>query len=273
MGEDLAKAGSLRLPADAAAHYDHFFGPLYFEPYAIEVAKLIDPARVSMVLELAAGTGRVTRRIRERISPSANFIASDIDNEMLAIAKDKLKQLDIEWQNINAQDLPFEDNSIDLVVCCFGFMFVHDRPKAFSEVYRVLKPGGQFLFTTWDSLEHNAASYISRSIAERYFDGPFPRSYNLATSMSDEAAIKTLLINAGFSKMSIKKKGLFSTSATAKEAASGLVIGGYIYEEIKKRDPALIDKIRSEVEKELAEKFGAAPMIAPMSALICEAWK
>jgi len=262
------------LPQETATHYDQFFGPLFFEPYAIEVAKRIEPAPApdAIVLEIAAGTGRVTRHIRQRISPSAKLIASDINEEMLAVAKNKLSHLDIDWQKIDAQQLPFNDNSIAQVVCCFGYMFVPDKPKAFAEVYRVLKPDGLFLFTTWDKLENNAASYCSRSIAEKYLEEPLSESYNLATSMSDKAVITPLLENAGFSKLSIEKVKLFSVSRTAKEAAAGLV-GGNIYEEIKKRNPAWIDEIKIKLEKELAEKFGAAPMVAPMSAIICQAWK
>lgn len=254
-------------------HYDQFFGPLYFEPYAIEVAKRIEALQISVVLEIAAGTGRVTRHIRECISPSAKLIASDINEDMLTVAKKKLSHLDIDWQIIDAQQLPFNDSSIDLVVCCFGYMFVPDKQKAFEEVYRVLKPGGQFLFTTWDKLENNTASFTSRSIAKKYLEEPLPDSYNLATSMSDKVVISSLLKDAGFSKMSIEQVELFSISRTAKEAADGLVEGGLIYEEIKKRNPAWIDEIRIKVEKELAEKFGAAPMVAPMSAIVSQAWK
>src|SRR5688572_14751371 len=255
-----------------ATHYDQFFGPLFFEPYAIEVAKRIDPTAVSTALEIAAGTGRVTRHIRERIPTSAKLIASDISEDMLAEAKKKLSHPDIDWQNIDAQQLPFDDNSIELVVCCFGYMFVPDKPKAFAEVYRVLKPGGLFLFTTWDTLENNAASYTAKSIARKYLEEPLAESYDLATSMNDEAVITPLLADAGFAKIAIEKVGLLSVSPTAKEAAFALVRGG-IYDEIKKRNPAWIDEIRSKVEKELAEKFGAAPMVAPISAVISQAWK
>lgn len=272
MNDTSTKVPSPDFPGDTAAHFDQFFGPFYFEPYAIEVAKRIDPAQVSIVLEIAAGTGRVTRHIRERIPPWAKLIASDISEDMLAIAKRKLSHLAIDWQKIDARQLPFSDNSIDLVVCCFGYMFVPDRPKAFAEAYRVLKPGGQLLFTTWDKLENNAASYTSRSIAEKYLEGPLPESYNLSTSMNDEALITPLLQEAGFAKISIEKAGLLGVSATAKEAAAGLAEGG-IYEEIKKRNPAWIDEIKIKVEKELAEKFGTAPMIVPMSAVISQAWK
>ncbi|HKO79310.1 MAG TPA: methyltransferase domain-containing protein [Chitinophagaceae bacterium] len=273
MNDASTKVPSFDCPGDGAFHYDHFLGPLFFEPYAIEVANRIDPSPVSIVLEIAAGTGRVTRHIRELIATSAKLIASDISEEMLAEAKKKLSHLDIDWQNIDAQQLPFGDNSIDLVVCCFGYMFVPDKLKAFAEAYRVLRPGGVFLFTTWDKLEHNAASYTSRLLAEKYLEGPLPESYNLAVSMSDEGVIRSLLEEAGFSKICIEKVKQFSVCPTAKEAATGLVEGGFIFKEIRQNNPEWIDEIKNKLEKELSEKFGAAPMIAPMSAVISQAWK
>ena len=85
---------------DSASHYDQFFGPLFFEPYALEVVKRIDPDFISTALEIAAGTGRVTHHIREHIPTSAKLIASDISEEMLGEAKKKLNHLAIEWPEL-----------------------------------------------------------------------------------------------------------------------------------------------------------------------------
>ena len=225
MTDTSAKTLSDDTPEQTATHYDQFFGPLYFEPYAIEVAKRIEPAGIAVVLEIAAGTGRATRHIRERISPEARLVASDISEEMLAVAKKKLGHLDIDWQHIDAQQLPFSDNSIDLVICCFGYMFVPDKPGAFAEAWRVLRPGGHFLFTTWDKLENNPASYISRCMAKQYLKEPLPESYDLPTSMSDESVIRSLLADTGFLKLSVEKVKLLSAIPSAKEAALGFVQG------------------------------------------------
>jgi ubiquinone/menaquinone biosynthesis C-methylase UbiE len=100
-------------------HYDQFSGPMFFEPYAIEVSSRLDLSSVDVALELASGTGRVTRHLRNVLPSTTKLIASDISPDMLAVAKEKLNALDIDWEMIDAQQLPFEDDSIDLVVCCF----------------------------------------------------------------------------------------------------------------------------------------------------------
>jgi SAM-dependent methyltransferase len=192
---------------------------------------------------------------------------------MLLIAKEKLNGSYIDWQMIDAQQLPFEDGSIDLVVCCFGYMFVPDKLKSYAEAYRVLRPGGMLLFATWDKLELIGASYVYRTIAKKYLKEPLPESYNLPFSMYDESTIENMLNESGFSKVSIEKVSKLSISPTAKEATEGLTHGGVIYNEIMNQNPGCIEEMKALVEKELTGKFGEAPMIAPMSAVISQAWK
>src|SRR6187549_1835946 len=155
--QEIMKAGNtisqpFNFSGSIPKHYDQFSGPMFFEPYAIEVSARIDPSTVNVAVELASGTGRVTRHLRDVLPSTTKLIASDISADMLSVAKEKLSTLDINWEIIDAQDLPFENNSIDLVVCCFGYMFVPDKLKAFAEAYRVLRPDGMLIFTTWDQL-------------------------------------------------------------------------------------------------------------------------
>jgi hypothetical protein len=129
------------------------------------------------------------------------------------------------------------------------------------------------LFSTWDQLELNAASYVHRKTVKKYLEEPLPETYKLPFSMNDDNEIRESLQNAGFSEITIERVDKAAVSPTAKEAAYGLSLGGSLYNEIIKRNPAWIEEITITIEKELAEKFGAAPMIAPMRALITEAKK
>jgi len=255
------------------AHYDQYLGPLFFEPYAEEVAERISGIQINTALELAAGTGRVTKHLRRALPQNARLIASDVSAEMLEIAKEKLEGEKVEWRIIDLNDLPFEDNSIDLIVCCFGYMFATDKVKAYSEALRVLKNGGMLLIATWDRLSAIGASNVYRQVVKKYLPDPPPASFGLPFSMHDEEEIKNDLQKAGFSAIKIERVQKLSTSDTAKNAAIGLSQGGTIYNEIMKINPAAVDEIKEEVEKQLTEKYGVAPMVARMSALITQAWK
>ncbi|RYY56395.1 MAG: class I SAM-dependent methyltransferase [Chitinophagaceae bacterium] len=259
-------------PEESARQYDRFFGPFYFEPYALEVAKRIDKDMQGTVLELAAGTGRVTRHIRHRIAPQARLIASDLDPAMLAVARQQLQGEDISWELLDAASIPYPGEAFDLVVCCFGYMFVPDRAKAFAEAFRVLKPGATFLITTWDTLEHNPASAIARSIAAPFLDGPLPEQFDVPTSMSDEAGLKVLLTETGLVGIHVEKLQLISGSSTAKQAAEGLTQGG-IYELVEKTGRVDIQILRENLEKELAQRFGDNPVQVPVSAIISRGQK
>ncbi|HET9825225.1 MAG TPA: class I SAM-dependent methyltransferase [Chitinophagaceae bacterium] len=258
---------------DVPRRYDEYSGPMFFEPYAVEVAHRIDPVSISVALELASGTGCVTSHLRHVLPSKTTLIASDVSADMLAVAKEKLHGANIDWLMIDAQELPFDEASTDLVVCCFGYMFVADKLKAFKEVHRVLRPGGMVLFTTWDKLEVIGAVQVYRQVVKQYLTDPLPESYNLPYSMHDASAIRELLSQAGFSKISIEKVAKDSVSPSSGFAAEALTQGGVIYKEIMRRNPAWIDEIKVRVEQDLGEKFGASPMIAPMSAVISQAWK
>jgi ubiquinone/menaquinone biosynthesis C-methylase UbiE len=254
-------------------HYDLYQGPMFFEEYAIDVANRVDPTSVQVALELSSGTGRVTNHLRRVLKPSAKLIASDISPDMLEVAKEKLNGLNIDWQSIDFTQIPFGDNSIDLVVCCFGYMFAENKVKAFSEALRVLRPGGSLLLTTWGKLEYNGASHVFRKTVKSYLGDSVPPMFQIPFSMNDPQIIKEQLHAAGFSKVEIEEVEKQSVCESAKKATYGMVQGGTLYNEIMKRNPAWVDEIATIVEKELTEKYGASPMVAPMRAIVCQAWK
>src|ERR1700760_2695159 len=140
-----------RFSGNFAANYDQYLGPLLFEPSAMQFVSHIDNPHASDVLELSCGTGRLTRHLVKYFSLRTNIIATDLSADMIAVAKQAVKFGHVRYIEADAQDLPFEDNSFDLVLWQYGIMFLNDKAKAISEAFRVLRPGGKLIFATWDS--------------------------------------------------------------------------------------------------------------------------
>ncbi len=136
------------------AFYDRYLGPIQFVPWAAETAARIGRLKPARLLETACGTGIVTLAMADA-SPGTQIVATDFSQPMLDFAAAKRPGAKIEWKMADAQALPFPDASFDMLVSQFGVMFFPDKAKAYAEARRVLKPGGQFLFTAWDKLEHN----------------------------------------------------------------------------------------------------------------------
>jgi ubiquinone/menaquinone biosynthesis C-methylase UbiE len=135
--------------------YEEYLVPLIFEPYAGGFAKRLISRKLNRVLEVAAGTGVVTRHLASLLPNDISIVATDLSRPMLDLASEVGTSHFVEWRQADAMQLPFEDESFDAVVCQFGVMFFPDKSKAFAEARRVLKAGGVLLFSVWDRIEEN----------------------------------------------------------------------------------------------------------------------
>src|SRR5712691_2873325 len=149
-------------------HYDQGLGPMIFVDYAADIARRVASGHPTRVLETAAGTGIVTRKLRDALSKDARLTATDLNPPMLEVARAKFGAGEqVEFQPADAGALPFADASFDAVVCQFGLMFFPDKPKSYSEVFRVLAPGGRYVFSVWDSHRYNLFGRIAHEVAGR----------------------------------------------------------------------------------------------------------
>ncbi|HEX6742348.1 MAG TPA: class I SAM-dependent methyltransferase, partial [Sphingomicrobium sp.] len=131
----------LRFTGNVPSNYDRLMVPLIFRPYAEELAGRARAFGPSRVLETAAGTGVVTQALSEAL-PDAEIVATDLNQPMLDVAAQRVRSSKIRWLAADAQDLPFDEGSFDLVVCQFGAMFFPDKVRGHAEARRVLRPGG-----------------------------------------------------------------------------------------------------------------------------------
>src|SRR3990170_4055027 len=135
--------------------YETYLVPLIFDPYATDLVNRLASRTLSRVLEIAAGTGVVTRALASVLPERVSIVATDLNQAMLDQASVVGTRRPVEWRQADAMQLPFADGTFDAVVCQFGVMFFPEKPQAFSEARRVLRPGGVFVFTVWGRIAAN----------------------------------------------------------------------------------------------------------------------
>lgn len=254
------------------ALYDELMGPALFVPYAEDLAQRLSPAGSLRVLEVACGTGIVTRRLLDRLPPSATITATDLNEPMLAQARPKFRETDpVTWKQEDATALSFADASFDAVVCQFGWMFFPDKALAAREACRVLKPGGRLLLNVWDAIEKNDFARIAHETINRFFPGNPIRFYEIPFGFHDADALRATLADSEFEDVQIERVELESVSPAALDIARELVEGNAVLGSITERDASLVPAIRSAVASALAAECGSAPAKGRMQALVCSA--
>src|ERR1700712_2622323 len=186
-------------------NYDRYLVPLIFESFAQDIAQRVGALSPSTVLETAAGSGVVTRALAPRLAPDARYVVTDLNQPMLDYAATRQNaDRRIDWRQADAQALPFEDATFDVVCCQFGAMFFPDRPSGYREARRVLKPGGVFLFNAWDPIEPNVFANDVTSALTEFFPNDPPRFMARPPhGYHDTALIRSDLAKAGFTDVTI----------------------------------------------------------------------
>jgi SAM-dependent methyltransferase len=152
---------------NAAEIYEEFLVPALFQEWAERVADAAQIEEGQHVLDIACGTGILTRAVARRVGMKGSIIGLDVNEGMLAVAERKAPQ--IQWKQGRAESLPFDDNRFDVVVSQFGLMFFEDRSAAIQEMSRVLAPGGRLAAAVWDKLENSPGFTSLVGLLERLF--------------------------------------------------------------------------------------------------------
>ncbi|MBT4518731.1 MAG: methyltransferase domain-containing protein, partial [Halieaceae bacterium] len=179
----------------------------------------------------------------------------------------------VTFEVIDALSLPFEEDTIDAIVCQFGVMFYPDKQQAYREALRVLKPGGVFLFNAWGSLDANPFARLAHEVGEDFFPDDAPTFYKVPFGYhAPETGLGELRI-AGFSDVSAEIVAIDKQVVSWEDFSIGLVFGNPLAEEIRNRGGVEPETVRLAVAEALANHFGDAPTTMPLEAVVFTARK
>ena len=238
--------------------YERHLVPLIFEPYAEDLAARLRSRRVSRVLELAAGTGVVTRALARELPRECEIVATDLNQAMLDQAAAIGTARAVEWRQADAMQIPFANASFDALVCQFGVMFFPERPKAFAEMRRVLKPGGVLLFNTWDRIEDNEFADVVTQALARLFPSDPPRfKARTPHGYHDTDAIRRDVAAGGFAAARIDTIAARSRADSPRIPAIAYCQGTPLRTEIEARGAGRLAEATESAVAEIARRFGS----------------
>src|SRR3954471_1508087 len=261
-------AGDKVFAGSIPENYDRNMVPLIFESYARDMAEKASALSPKAVLEMAAGSGVVTRALAPMLSPDARYVVTDLNQPMLDYAATRQEQDDrLTWRQADAQALPFEDADFDLVCCQFGAMFFPDRPSAYREARRVLNPGGHFLFNVWDRIEENVfADDVTNALAKIFPNDPPRFLARTPHGYHDTALIRSELKEAGFSRVTIETRTEQSRASSPRLPAVAYCQGTVLRNEIEAREVGKLEAATDYVASVIAGKHGRGEIAAKIQA-------
>ena len=178
-------------------------------PISEWMIKKLDPKPRDTVLELAAGLGDTGLMAARLVSESGHVIITDFASEMVAAACRRAQEMGVqnaEFQVLDAERMDLETDSVDGVLCRWGYMLMIDPAAAFAETRRVLRLGGRLAFSVWAARERNPAlSLAGRVLVELgHIPPPDPEAPG-AFAMIDPGRIRQLVVGAGFAEPEIEE--------------------------------------------------------------------
>jgi SAM-dependent methyltransferase len=247
--------------------YDRWLAPAVFHPFAVDFARRAARHAPRRVLEIAAGTGVLTREL-VTVIPAAEVTATDLNAAMADLGSRRVPGA--AWQQADALRLPFGDDQFDLVACQFGVMFFPDKPAAFREARRVLAPGGGLLFSTWGAVgTHGFAAALAAGI-ERAFPGD-PPAFVAAVphGYSDLGQVTADLAAGGLECVSAELVTFEGQAGSAADVAAGFCTGTPLRMAIEQRGDLMASTAL--ISEEMRRRLGDGPVTATMTALVVEA--
>jgi ubiquinone/menaquinone biosynthesis C-methylase UbiE len=198
----MAEQDLKQFSGNAPENYERYFVPRIGRPMAEELINRAGLRSGERVLDVACGTGVITRLAKEKVGPG-NVTGLDVTPGMLDVARQATPpEMGITWHEANAESMPLPDASFDVVFCGLSLQLMPNKVTALREMKRVLVSGGRLLLSTPGRMPGPFGA-IERALSHHF--GPQTAGFVKAVfSLNDQAALQTLMLEAGLNEVIVE---------------------------------------------------------------------
>jgi SAM-dependent methyltransferase len=256
-------ANAFDLSSAAAELYESQKVPAIFEPLAKATLEAFTPSGSVDVLDVACGTGVISRLLSQRLSERGRIVGTDLNPAMLDVARRQMPDSihTAEWLEADVARLPFSDAEFDVVYCQQGLQFFPDKPSALRELRRVLKPDGRLILTCWrtisplfQSIADSLKVRLSESAAKQAL-APF--------AFRGEQAIRQLVGDAGFGACTVSALKVERTLAPPNGAIRNEILASTYEAEIRSAGEEVLYAVVNDVAVALEEFRRGGRLLVP----------
>jgi ubiquinone/menaquinone biosynthesis C-methylase UbiE len=240
---------------EGPTNYQGFLVPGMFTPFAVRLIADLEITPGSAVLDVACGTGVVTRLAARATGTTGTVSGVDIGPPMLAVARTQAAEPDsapITYLEGSALDLPLADRSFDFATCHHGFQFFPDRVPAAKELHRVLCPSGRVAIACWTRLEETSVFRAIRDALQFYVSEEAGQMMYSPFSVP-AAELTALLETAGFTEARVERVELMASFPAVPDLGARVIAAGPVAAQFNQAPVAAREAVVAAV-KEVAEQ-------------------
>lgn len=248
-----------------ADRYQSVLVPVIFEPWARELIRRANPRPGETCLDLACGTGVVTRQVAQTVQTPGRLVGADHSADMLKVARNLAEDigLEAEWVEADAADLPFDSGVFDLAFCQQALQFFPDRPAALRELHRVLKPGGRIAFCVQQALEVNPMLRAQAAALDAHIGPSAGDAVRAICSLPDGDILHQLFTETGFKTVQIDPVTLSLHHPDARTFAKGAMGGMHTGDKLAGLAPDAVDRAVEAFLQGLGDCLNGQAMTVP----------
>ena len=262
----ITEVESWQIAGDSPAAYEEYLVPGFFKPWADKLVQLSSPSPGSDILDVACGTGIVARTAASKLGSDARVTGLDINQQMLNKASEmaEMEGLEIDWQQGDAGDLPFEDNRFDNLFCQQAMQFFPEPQQVLNEMQRVLKPGGVLALNILRSIPFNPAYKILADELEEHAGGTAGTMMRSPFPDWGQNTIHNIVAEAGFEDIQIHLEIISMRYPSPEEFLRREAASSPLAEEIETMEPErrkmLVEDLKISLEAYTDDRGVVFPM-------------